>query len=46
MDDFTKIRLAELKRKLRARSGRKEFRENVEALKSEIERIESRETGE
>lgn len=41
MDDFKVIRLAELKRKLKARQGRKEFRENVEALKAEIARLEA-----
>ena len=39
--DATKIRLGDLKRKLKARQGRKEFRENVAALETEIARLEA-----
>lgn len=33
-------RIAELKRKLKAREGKKEYVENVPALRAEIERLE------
>jgi len=39
--DATRIRLGELKRKLKARLGRKEFRENCAAIEAEIIRLEA-----
>lgn len=37
----TEERLAELKRKLRARTGRPEYKENVAEIQKEIERLEA-----
>lgn len=36
----TEERLADLKRKFRARSGMREYRENCKALEAEIKRLE------
>ncbi len=40
-DDLTTIRIGDLKRKLKARQGRKEYRESILLIEAEIARLEA-----